>query len=81
MLNMNVAPIQMSYGIDRRENIQKAVKLVHEAADKSADMVCLQKLYAGRYFPQTVDVRHYDLASPLPDDSVKTMQRIASEKK
>jgi N-carbamoylputrescine amidase len=78
---MNVALIQMSCGIDRRENIQKAVKLVHEAADNGAKMVCLQELYAVRYFPQTVDLKHYDLAAPLPDESVRTMQPIASEKK
>jgi N-carbamoylputrescine amidase len=79
-MNMKVALIQMSCSIDRRENIQKAVKLVHKAADNGADMVCLQELYAGRYFPQTVDVKHYDLASSLPDESITIMQRIASEK-
>jgi predicted amidohydrolase len=36
---MNVALIQMSCGIDRRENIQKAVKLVHEAADNGGSFI------------------------------------------
>ncbi|MEE9303007.1 MAG: carbon-nitrogen hydrolase [Thiotrichaceae bacterium] len=75
-----VALIQMSCGINIQMNIQRAAKLVKEAADKGANIVCLQELYASRYFPQTVNVKHYDLACPLPDESVAVMQQIASDK-
>ena len=71
----------MSCGIDIQENIQKAAKLVNEAADNSANIVCLQELYTSQYFPQTVNVKHYNLACSLPNESIEVMQKIAADKK
>ena len=80
-MKIKVALIQMSCGIDIQENIQKAAKLVNEAADNSANIVCLQELYTSQYFPQTVNVKHYNLACSLPNESIEVMQKIAADKK
>ncbi len=71
----------MACGTEISQNIDKAVGMVHQAAAAGANIVCLQELYASRYFPQTVNVKHYDLARPLPNESVKVMQKIAADKK
>ena len=73
--------IQMSCGVDIRQNIEKAVALVRQAAENGAQIACLQELFASRYFPQTVDVKNYGLAQPLPDESVAVMQKIAAAEK
>ena len=80
-MKIKVALIQMSCGIDIQQNIDKAVSMVKQAADEDADIVCLQELYSSRYFPQTVNVKHYDLACPLPNEPIEAMQKIAAEKK
>jgi N-carbamoylputrescine amidase len=80
-MTVNVALIQMSCGIDIRQNIDKAASMVQQAAADGAHIVCLQELFASRYFPQVVDVKNYGLARSLPDESVAVMQKIAAAKK
>ncbi|UCE50849.1 MAG: carbon-nitrogen hydrolase [Desulfobacterales bacterium] len=80
-MKVKVALIQMSCGTDIKHNIDKAASMVNKAADTGANIVCLQELYTSRYFPQTVDVKHYDLAGPLPNESIEVMQKIAADKK
>jgi N-carbamoylputrescine amidase len=78
---VNVALIQMSCGPNIQQNIDKAAGMVQQAAADGANIVCLQELFASRYFPQTVDVKNYGLARSLPDESVAVMQKIAAAKK
>ena len=80
-MTVHVALIQMSCGVDIRRNIDKAAALIRQAAENGAQIVCLQELFASRYFPQTVDVKNYGLAQPLPDESVAVMQKIAAAEK
>jgi len=80
-MTVNVALIQMSCGTEIQHNIAKAADMVQQAAAGGANIVCLQELFASRYFPQTVDVKHYGLAHSLPDESVAVMQKIAAAEK
>lgn len=80
-MTVKVALIQMACGADIQQNIDKAAAMVQQAAAAGANIVCLQELYASRYFPQTVDVKNYDLARPLPNESVEVMQKIAADRK
>ena len=80
-MKINVALIQMSCGTDIGQNIDKAAAMVQQAAGAGANIVCLQELYASRYFPQSVDVKNYELACPLPDESIEVMQKIAADRK
>ena len=78
---VQIALIQMSCDTDIQRNIEKAAAMVRQAATAGANIVCLQELYASRYFPQTVNVKHYRLACPLPNESVEVMQKLAADKK
>lgn len=80
-MTVNVALVQMSCGTDIRQNIDKAAAMVQQAAGAGANIVCLQELYTSQYFPQTVNVKNYDLACPLPNESIEVMQKIAADKK
>jgi len=80
-MTVNVALVQMSCGADMQQNIDKAAAMVQQAGANGANIVCLQELFASRYFPQTVDVNNYGLARPLPDESVAVMQKIAAANK
>lgn len=71
----------MSCGTDIKSNIDKAVAMVNEAADSGANILCLQELFASRYFPQTISVKHYELARPFSGESVEVMRKVAAERK
>ena len=77
---VKIALIQMACEEETAKNISRAAEMVRQAASSGADIVCLQELYASRYFPQTVDVKHYDLASRPENESVRKMQEIAAHK-
>lgn len=80
-MKIHIALIQMSCSPDLRQNVEKAGRLVRQAAEAGARIVCLQELFASQYFPQTVDVNRYDFASELPDETITFMQRQAAEKR
>jgi N-carbamoylputrescine amidase len=80
-MTVKVALIQMSCEADIQQNIDKAAAMVQQAGADGAQIVCLQELFGSRYFPQTVDVKNYGLARPLPDESVAVMQKIAAANK
>ena len=49
---VTVAAIQSSVSTDMNENLIKTAKLVEQAAEKGAKIICLQELYRSIYFPQ-----------------------------
>ncbi len=55
----------MSTEYDKEKNVLKAERLVREAADDGAQIICLQELFHTIYFPYELEPRHLDLAEPL----------------
>ena len=47
--------------------IDKHVELIAQAADKGAQVVCLQELFYGPYFCAEQDTKWYELAESIPD--------------
>lgn len=77
--NMKIALIQHSCSENREENVEKAVKMIREAAEKGAQVICTQELFAGTYFPQTIDSEKYDWAEPIPGPITEKVQALARE--
>lgn len=71
--------IQHSCGLDREANVDKAVMLIREAADKGAKIICTQELFATQYFCQTIDCGKYDWAEPIPGPLSNRMRDLAIE--
>jgi N-carbamoylputrescine amidase len=80
-MKANVAVIQMACGVDDSLNVEKGVAMVRTAAQSGANIICLQELYSGRYFPQTVSVENYRFAVPETHPSVTVMGEVAREMK
>ncbi len=57
--------VQMSCAEAKQANLTKAVERIAQAADSGAQIVCLQELFATRYFCQTEDHRRFAEAEPL----------------
>jgi N-carbamoylputrescine amidase len=65
----------------KRAMIDKHVSLIAEAADKGAEVVCLQELFYGPYFCAEQEMKWYDLTEPIPGPTTKLMQDLAKKHK
>jgi N-carbamoylputrescine amidase len=78
---VNVGLIQMSCGQDMKENYDKAVECIREAASRGANIVCTQELFKSRYFPQVEDSTKFRLAEKIDADSptLRQLCQLAAE--
>lgn len=72
-----VGLVQMSVTTDSGENLKKAVSKIEEAARSGAKVVCLPELFRSRYFCQKEDIRHFDLAEPVPGQTTEALSKTA----
>ena len=63
---LKVALLQTKVGEDVEENLDKTAGFIKKAARKGAEIVCLQELFAYRYFAQVKNDRFFDLAERVP---------------
>ena len=62
----NALPDSVDLPKIKQANIDKHVELIQQAAEKGAQVCCLQELFYGPYFPAEQDIRWYSLAEPIP---------------
>lgn len=74
---VNIALVQMSCTEAKQPNVEKALARIAEAAERGANVVCLQELFAGQYFCQTEDHRHFDQAEPIPGPTSQLLAEAA----
>src|SRR4029079_10714832 len=79
--NFRAGLVQMSCSTDAGENLAKAETRIREAADRGAQIVCLQELFRSQYFCREEDARLYDLAETIPGPSTDRLTAVAREKK
>lgn len=76
--HVRVALVQMRCGDDVAANIRTALARIGDAADQGAQIVCLQELFASRYFCQTEDHAYFDLAEPIPGPTTVALGEAAA---
>lgn len=77
---LKYAGIQMSCTGSVQENIEKAERLVREAAAKGAQIILLPELFENKYFCQEKNYEYYKLAKPLEEnDAVQHFTKVAEE--
>jgi len=80
MRNITVAAIQMQCSKIVEENIEKAEKMVREAASKGAQVILLPELFEREYFCQQRRYDFYKYALPTDENpAVKAAQKLAKE--
>src|SRR5262245_39413001 len=75
---MKIALVQTKVGTDVEKNLDKTAQFIKTAARKRAEIVCLQELFAYRYFAQTKDDRFFDIAEPVPGRLSRFLSESAS---
>ena len=80
MRQVKVAALQFSFSKDVQENINKAEKMVREAADNGANIILLPELFERQYFCQEKRYDYYDYALPLEKNpAVNRFKEVAKE--
>lgn len=74
----NEKPVGEPLDAIKRAMIDKHVKMIDEAARRGAQVLCLQELFYGPYFPAEQNTRWYDLTEPVPEGpTIRLMQEVA----
>jgi len=79
MAKINVGLVQMSCTVNKAENLAKAIAKVKEAAQKGANVVCLQELFTSLYFCDVEDHDNFQLAEAIPGPSTDELSKVAAE--
>lgn len=77
----NVGIIQMKFGKDPDENLERSLDFIKQAADDGANVICLPELFRSQYFCQSENIDFFELAETIPGPSTEAVGKIAKEKK
>jgi N-carbamoylputrescine amidase len=76
-LTIGLVQRAMSEALD--ENLRATTACVRQARERGARLVVLPELFTTRYFCQTEDPAHFDLAEPIPGPTSAAMSALAAE--
>lgn len=80
-MQVKVAAIQMAVGENEAENINKALKMVHRAADAGANIILLQELFSTPYFCKDQNPDFFELARPRASHpALLALQKLAKDR-
>lgn len=79
MTKVKVGLVQMSCTANRKENLEKAISGIREAAAGGAQIICLQELFTSLYFCDVEDYENFELAEAIPGPTTETLATIAKE--
>ncbi len=72
-----LALIQLRCAPQPAANLKRALARIAQAARRGAQIVCLPELFRSRYFCQTEDHAHFQLAEPIPGPTTAALSRAA----
>ena len=64
-----------------QENQIQAIEKIEAAAQKGAQIVCLQELFRSLYFCQVEETKPFELAEPIPGPTTETLSKLAKKLK
>ena len=76
---VTIAGIQSRVSRDTTATLKKTAEMVRQAAQKGAQIICLQELYRTIYFPQYKKMVVSEWAETVPGESTRTFAKLAKE--
>jgi N-carbamoylputrescine amidase len=76
---LSLGLVQMACSEDSKANLAKAMRMTRDAAEQGAQIVCLPELFRSRYFCQTEEHRHFEIAEPVPGPTTEAFSQLAAE--
>ena len=77
---IKIAGIQMACSEDKKDNVQKALRMGQLAAEKGAQIICFQELFNTHWFPRDIDEGAFLLAEQSDGPTLATMRTLAKGK-
>jgi len=77
--SFTIGIVQESVSDDVKDNVARAETRIREAAEKGAQIVCLQELFNAPYFCKSQKHERFDLAEPIPGPTIERMRTLARE--
>src|SRR5690606_32309500 len=74
-----VGLVQMRSDDDPAVSLERAIAGTREAAQRGAQVVCLQELFLGPYFCQAEDHAQFRRAEPIPGPTTERLGALAKE--
>ncbi len=78
--NVRLALVQMPDAGSQDACVEAACAWIEQAADRGAQVVCLQELFNGPYPCQSEDHRMFDLAQPIPGPTIDALRAVAEKR-
>ena len=76
----NEVPGTEPVSVIKKAMIDKHIKLIEEAAGKGVQMLCLQEIFYGPYFPAEQETKWYEATERIPDGpTVQLMMELAKK--
>ena len=76
----NEKPADVSLAEIKSAMLDKHIKMIEEAGQKSVQILCFQEIFNGPYFCAEQDTRWYAMAEPIPNGpTIRTMQELAKK--
>jgi N-carbamoylputrescine amidase len=71
--------VQMSCVSDKKQNLNRAIEKIKEAAAAGAQIVCLQELFTSLYFCDVEDYTNFSLAESIPGATTDELGKLAGQ--
>jgi N-carbamoylputrescine amidase len=69
--------LQMRCEAEPARNLEHCIDLIHQAAQRGADIICTPELFLSHYFCQRTDLSNFDLAEPIPGPTTDRLGPLA----
>ena len=76
---VRIAGVQFVGNADKETNIRTAIRMVREAADRGARIICLPELFSTMYFCVETRREYFDWAEPIPGPTIDRLRDVARE--
>jgi N-carbamoylputrescine amidase len=76
---VKIGLVQVACSKDKKENLDKHIEKIKEAAKKGAQIVCLQELFLSLYFCDVEDYENFNLAETIPGATTEVFEKLAKE--
>ena len=77
--SFRIGLIQLPVGNNKDTAVAEHERKLREAADRGAQVVCLQELFHVPYFCKANNTDRFDLAEPIPGSTIERIQGLAQE--
>ena len=76
---VKIGLVQVTCSKDKKENLDKHIEKIREAAKDGAQIVCLQELFSSLYFCDVEDHDNFSLAESIPGPTTEVFEKLAKE--